>query len=344
MKERHHHKTFARTPFPLPVKGVLAVVPALVVVLAGCAQPGPPPDQDDDRFFEVAAPWWRVGDYWVVSLDRPAAESETSRPAPSTATYRLVNFWNDSATAHFWLGVSDRAQALDHALFDTNPFLGRIHHEILAPHEKGMHAGMYSFPMTDDKRWQAFILGGNWQLLAEETTVATPRGNEPGFLVHGSGDRLSTITFDYVPSAQWFTSLTIRDANGLETLRAHVSEYGHGASGAFYFLRGVDLYDEPAVDIGPGTREDPFTVADDFDSLAIYLKLTASGPTNVKVTDPAGTVRFERTLSPASTTTFEEKRELPAMRGTWRVATTVVSGTATEELLAVGIEENTRTI
>lgn len=319
-------------------QGFVAVHPRLLLAaallataLAGCTQPPAPPPPPPDEPYRAAAPWWQVGDAYTVRVER-AGQAPT--------TYRMVNFWNDTETQHFWLGVADRRQALDHALFDTNPFLGRVHHNILTPHEKGMHAAMYQFPLEDGKAWSGFFFGRNWAFRVGEARFATPLGQDRGFLVEGSATDGSghRIAYTYSPKLRWFHDLEERDASGATLLQARVVAFERGATGTYHFLRGRDFYKGPSLG---GTHDERFEVQEEVDALAFYVRARAQGPLEVQLLDPQGQVRERSTATGGEARLLEEVR--PVAMGSWRVryvATGAIEGT----VLATGLIEYARTI
>ncbi len=318
----------ARSPF-------LSFVLVASAALAGCA--GGPAGSGGSGGSTPAsttvpaaeAPWWTVGEWWDLDLSRAGAAAKS---------YRLVNMWNDSSSAHFWLGLRDRALAVDHALFDTNPFLGRIHWNILAPHEKGMHAVMYDFPLSEGDAWSGDLLEGSWEFRA------TADGARPGALrVSGRGSDGSSIAFDYDPGVRWFTSLEIRDARGASALKAIVRDHGTGEKGTFWFERGRDYYAGP--EIRSGTHEEPFTVDDDgLESLALTYKLRSSSPLELQVVDPSGTVRHREPVSPLGGNDVRRQTEIPdPVRGNWKIRF-VTTGAIDGEIVIAGLLETRKEV
>lgn len=305
------------------------------VALSGCtgptatpapvAPPAPPA-------FTLAAPWWDVGDAYTVRMERLGSPP---------ATWRMVNFWNDTATSHFWLGVSDRDQAIDMALFDTNPFLGRIHHHILTPHERGMHAAMYNFPLEDDKRWTGSFFDRNWSFHATKSVLDTPVGKDVGVRIEGETNERggARITYDYSPRVKWFTELQEHDAAGRVILSATLEGYEHGVPGTYLFLRGLDFYEGPQLS---GTREEPFTISEPVDSLAFYAQARAVGPVEIQLVDPSGALRHRQTAAPGSALTFLKEVQ-PVPMGEWKVRY-VSAGAIEGSVLATGFLETSRSV
>jgi catechol 2,3-dioxygenase-like lactoylglutathione lyase family enzyme len=280
------------------------------------------------------APWWDVGDAYTVRIERPEG---SPRYCPSnTGSWPMVTFLNDTQTAHFWLGVADRCQAMEHALFDTNPFMGRIHWEILTPHERGMHAAMYNFPLEDGKTWGGSFFDRNWSFRADAARLETPAGPDQGFRITGQsadGDG-HRIAYDYSPLLKWFTALEELDGDGQLVLRATVERYAQGVSGQYVFLRGRDFYQGPQLE---GARDEAFTVNEDVGSLAFYVRARAAGTLEVQLLDPSGTIRH-RALAPTGgeATTFEEVSPVP--QGQWKVRY-LTAGALEGTVLATGLIE-----
>lgn len=309
--------------------------PALLLVAAllaaGCATPGSDSEGEGPAATSpvVEAPWWPVGSWWEVQLE------QAGQPAQGA---RLVHFWNDSATSHFWLGVKDRKVALDHALHDTNPLLGRIHWGLLTPHEKGIHAqGMYTFPTEPGDSFGGLAFGRTWDITVEA-------GDEPGALhFRGRSTEGDTIAYDYDPALQWFSFVEVKDRNGAPVLVARVIDHGTtGESGPYYFLRGRDYYLGPA---GAGTHEESFEVkAEDIPhkSLAVEIKGRTSGPLRLDFLSPSGEIKHSETLPVGGQ--LHNVIEIPSpQQGKWTLRY-VGAGAFDGTIEAVGILEYTKTL
>lgn len=302
----------------------------LLVLLAGCqgspSQPGGS-DATEQAADEIVAPWWPVGSWWDLEITREGSPSQRAR---------VVHFWNDSASHHFWLGVADRAMAMDHALHDTNPLLGRIHWELLTPHEKGIHAhGMYTFPVAPGDMFGGLMFGREWSIAAEP-------GPRPGALTFkGQSTDGATILYDYDGATEWFTNIEIRNPAGTVAMRVEVNGHGLDAHGTYYFLRGRDYYRGPH---GNGTHDEPFEVEQEdpaLKSLAIELDGTVSGPLRLEFVAPNGEVKHTETLVTGSIDRILEIPNPPA--GEWTIKY-VGTGNFQGVINGIGIVEFARAI
>lgn len=285
---------------------------------AGGAAPGPETP--------IQAPWWNVGESWTVTFEREG------QPARTTT---LVNFANGSWDPdHFWLGVRERDEALRHVFFEDNPFLGRIHWILLAPHEKGMHAAMYKWPLQDGATWQTGRLLGTQDVVvrAQEREVGT-------FAIAGSNGNGVQLRYDYDPEVRWFRELSIVD-DGRTLLHATVTDHREsGASGTYHFLRGRDYLDS---DGGSTGQSEPFTVVDEgATSIAFLLDVQTRGPSSIEFVAPDGEVWHREALPTggASDRIVEVPKAPPA--GEWRLR---YVGTVEGSILVRGIIEYKATL
>lgn len=260
---------------------LLPLALALAFLLPGCFDgddgPGTDPGTQDATPAALEAPWWNVGESWTITFESAGRASRTTT---------LVNFANDTFgdPPHFWLGVSDRKEALDHVFYDSNPFLGRIHWELLAPHEKGMHAAMYEWPLEAGDRWTSPLLLGKEDVALE--AFAAENGRVP---IRGEARKDgATFSYDYDPRTRWFRDLVIQNADGSNHLKATVKEHKEGAKGTYWFLRGRDYLDSKGGTTGV---EEAFTVKDEgATSIAFLLDVTTTGPAALEFVDPKGEV------------------------------------------------------
>lgn len=304
---------------------------ALALLLAGCATPAeddPTPTREPPRR-EAQAPWWNLGERWTIAFELAGGD---------TKTVSLVNFANNTFgdPPHFWLGTSDRKDALHHVFFDDDPFLGRIHWEILAPHEKGMHSAMYTWPLYDGASWTSPILFGKDDLL-----VAAAGQQDGTFRIEGEARADGTrFEYDYDPSVRWFGEFTMTEPGGAVSLHARVTDHqDSGATGTYFFLRGRDYLD---TDGGTTGESETFTVKEEgATSVAFLLDVRTSGPAAIEFVDPTGRVMHRETipLGGASDRVVEVK-ETPKP-GSWSLR---YVGTVTGTIKVRGIIEYKATL
>ena len=309
------------------MRPVLVVV-ALVAAATGCAtQGGDERDEPDEMgALPVAAPWWNLGESWTIRFAQ-AGQGER--------TVTMVNFANNTFgdPPHFWLGVADRQEALDHVFFENNPFLGRIHHVLLAPHEKGMHSQMYEFPLEDGDSWTSPILFGH-----EDILVAATRQDDGTFLIEGEARADGTpFRYDYDPAVKWFRTLRIADGTKLEA--EVVGHQEAGARGTYHFLRGRDYLD---ADGGSTGEEETFEVRDEgATSIAFLLDVRTTGPATIEFIDPAGATAHRETLPLGGTADKVVEVNARPTPGTWKLR---YVGTVQGDILVRGIIEYKATL
>ncbi len=284
----------------------------------------PPPEKRLEQ-----APWWGVGEYWNTVFTFPDG---------STRAVKLVHFMNDSATEHFWLGVKDRNITMEHALYDTIPLLGRIHHYHMAPHEKGAHAVMYDFPIAEGKAWQTPLFGTTWNMVVTEASTGGWRVH--GTDVDGTG---KVIDYDYDPASRWFKALKIRNATAT-ILDAKITGHGFGETGTFTFLRGRDFYRGPET--RDATHEETFNVpADDpVDSLAFHANVATGGPLVIQLLGPDGNEVARHAITELTGGKLRSTIEIPDPAvGTYTVRYVTVTG-FTGHVFGIGLQETNATL
>lgn len=276
---------------PVPTSGGGGAAPGAVLEPAG---------------LRYDAPWWTIGERWTIRFETPEH---------GTRTTTLVTFANNTHKSdHFWLGTKDRAEALDHVFFDNNPFLGRIHHVMLAPHEDGQHAHMYDWPLEDGAAWSSPVLLGKADL-----AVRAQERDDGTFLITGEARADgASVTYDYDPELRWFRDIEIVDPDGTIHLKATVTQHQtEGAKGTFHFLRGRDYLDS---DGGVTGDEEAFTVEDEgATSWALLLDVTAGPGSRLEVVGPDGeTLHAENLLTGGTVDKIMEITEPPAP-GEWKL-------------------------
>lgn len=311
------------------MRALLVLVLLSSTLLAGCSGGGGgTTPAGDDAPQAVLAPWWDIGDSWTIEFEQVGHAARTTK---------LVNFANDTFgdPPHFWLGTASRQEALDHVFFDDNPFLGRIHWEILAPHEKGMHSAMYDWPLEDGHRWTSPILFGK-----EDLGVEATRRADGTFLVQGTAQADgSEFEYDYDPSTEWFRSLTITEPDGRVGLRATVKDHGAGEHGAYYFLRGRDYLDSKGGTTG---QEETFQVKDEgATSIAFLLDVQAGPLSRIEFVDPSGNTFHQEILPTGGTSDKVVEVSKTPPPGAWKLR---YVGSVSGQILVRGILEYKATI
>lgn len=299
--------------------------------LTGCFGDGARDEGDEapESSASLQAPWWSIGESWTIEFE------QAGRPARTTT---LVNYANNTFgdLPHFWLGVTDRQEALDHVFFENNPFLGRIHWEILAPHEKGMHSAMYGWPMEDGSTWTSPILFGHEDIFAQATHRADGTfGVEADARADGA-----QLLYDYDPGVKWFRDLEIKDDSGATQLRARVVEHQDaGARGTYYFLRGRDYLD---ADGGTTGQSETFEVKEEgATSIAFLLNVQTVGPSSIEFVDPSGAVQHRESLALGGTVDKVVEVKKHPTPGTWTLR---YVGSVTGEILVRGVIEYKATL
>jgi len=220
---------------------LLAVALLLAVPLVGCATDEAPGGSDDGTGEEdpapATAPRWNLGDAWTFSID--------THGFPETTTTMMV--YNETADL-YRIGSTDEETALQHAVFEVNPQLGRLQKGNLAVFEKGQPRSMYDFPIEDGKTWQTsvFVRQHEGQLDAEATyseAIETPMGTFEGYEITASNDAGFQLTYDYVPEVKWFTKLVVEDADGTQLHDLRLTDHQEETSGTGYFVRPDKLHE-----------------------------------------------------------------------------------------------------
>lgn len=309
---------------------------ALLLVLAfvgssGCfgGQDGAPADNGDAGEAALQAPWWTVGESWTIEFE------QGGKPA---RTVKMVNFANDTFgdPEHFWLGVADRDDALDHVFFDNNPFLGRIHWQILAPHEKGMHSAMYVWPLEDGEGWTSPILFGH-----KDLSVLAARRDDGTYQIEGEArEDGARFAYDYDPATRWFRELSITDEAGAVELRARVVDHADaGERGTYHFLRGRDYLD---ADGGTTGEEETFMVEEEgATSIAFLLNVRTTSLASIEFVDPAGRTIHRETLPIGGTSDRVVEIKSQPTPGEWKLR---YVGSVTGTVLVRGVIEYKATI
>ncbi len=299
---------------------------------------------------------WTQGEYWTYSLKLDG----TPKPDTTLVYYDDADFSSSGRAEHYMVGTPTRAEALEHALFSTNPMIGRIHRSLYSPHESGEHADMFNFPLCAGNTWQTTFYGTNFAMRAEQADVAIPGGTDAlGFRIIGTGSDGSTLENTYSPDMKWFTHLKLDRADGLK-LEMELKQHDLGKSGTFYFLRAQDdeIIDVATVDATQGMavpREDGGSGP--YDKVALHLeaqRTAGTGKIEVHVKDPAGQtvacVGTSATGAVPDLTTCPSgplSIEVPYQAGSWSVTVTkpILPGTSVAgEVRIVSVYDRSGTV
>lgn len=237
---------------------------------------------------DSAADPWTQGDWWTYRLAIDGQAHETT-----LVYYDDADVDSGGRAQHYLVGTSSPEEALDHALFSVNPMLGRIHRALYSPHESGLHADMFNFPLCEGAAWTTEFYGTTFDLVARPSIVELPRGRtDPlGFSINGASGDGSSLRHTYSPAAKWFTLLELDRADGL-SVRMELLDFGSGRTGTYHFLRAqkdevLDLgaVADPAVVGRTDGGEGPYT------TIGVWIdaqRSAGSGRIEVHLRNPAG--------------------------------------------------------
>lgn len=318
----------------------LAVV-LLSATLAGCA--GPAPDGDggsdaDPRAMEL--PVWELGEWWRFRLDVPGFETQTVR---ITYAWDKDDYMDTRGWKHMMLG-GPRDHAVFHAIFDINPFLGRIHSDVLSPHEDGLHSTIFDFPLEPP--------GETWEEAPEQVffgkqrsfestfseSVPSPDGPTEGYEIVATADDGSTVTYNYVPEVKWFTEMHVTDGDGDPVVDIQVLDHGFDSKDKAYFVRprvlktidrdvSTGLDQQETFRVNSPSDYEGGDVYGRFEYLAVGVRVRPQGDVgrvDLSISDPDGTERWSGTVQSDQGTTEEVVRIDTAsgdavMTGEWTV-------------------------
>jgi len=343
----------------------------LAVALAGCSDggggdvpPTTPPTPDEEAIEDFEDPMhfcaqsrdpdrqhapdlegrpWAIGQYWGFSLKVDDGEADSTR---------LVYYGDQDRGQHYMVGTTSREKALEHAVFSTNPMLGRIHRALYSPHESGDHADMFHFPLCDGSTWETTFYGERFVLQAEAADVEVPGlGVRPGFVVRGASQAGSTLVHTYSLDAQWFTTIDLDQADG-GTVDMRLEAMGGGYAGPAYFLRGQN---DEVVDLGGpvlGINETTISREDGtegpYNAVALYLGLrraSGTGHATVGLAAPNGTVMLSAEVGDvAGQEAVELLVEVPFSAGDWTLTRTTLPPNAAPGLPTIQVEGTLRVV
>lgn len=240
---------------------------------------------------DVPAKPWVQGDWW--SYDVRADD----RSFASTLVY-----YDDADVAggiaqHYLVGAASQQEAFDHALFSVNPMLGRIHRALYSPHESGLHADMFAFPLCEGSTWTTGFYDTTFEMTAHRATVPLPGGavDALGFRIDGESMDGSTLTLHYSPVANWFTTLDLQRADGVQ-VSMDLTGSGSGRQGTYYFLRAQQ---DEVLDVAKVGSNGAVVGRTDggegpYQSIGVWMDVqrsAGSGKVEVHLRDPTGLSR-----------------------------------------------------
>ncbi len=286
-----------------------ALLLVLVMGLAGCSGGSGSGDDGDatpttprpDVEISAPLPDWQIGQGWTYVVDVPGQRTQT-----------FTMMVADQRDGLWVVGSDDRTQALHHAVYSTNPVLGRIGTETLSPFQDGEPVSMYRFPLTDGKQWSAAFFGESMAFRSDfvgdillQPSLGLGTFAE-GFRVSASGPSGTTVLYDYVEPARWFTSFEVRDTNGSRVIRLDLVDIAEAYTSPYHFFRGEDLLVATRVSEAgaPVVEEMTVPLAERFtDGMAIGVSYvgrqsTVPATANITVTGPPdGQVYFQREIT-----------------------------------------------
>lgn len=291
-------------------------------------------------------PTWNLGQSWTYQVEVPG------KP---TRTFKMI-VAEDRREDRLWVvATNDREQAVHHAIYSTNPMLGRIGKDTLAPFQSGAPVKMFQFPLTDGKSWQALFFDETMAFDVEyagdiDASAINSARNLPkrvdGFRITATGPSGAEVRYDYVEAVEWFTSFEIVDKNGDREIKLTLSDFESGYKGSYYFYRGAkdseSLMQAIKHEGAPSTVTYDANIPDGFKDFVgvgiLYVgKSSIPGPSvTFTLRDPGGATKWEQTVSGARE--VHVLKDVPGTAGKWSVATTQ-QGTFDAELRVFGISK-----
>lgn len=338
-------------------KVLVVAVLTVTMGLAGCAgtspeeptENGPGGDEDLDPPVEATTPRWNLGDEWTYEIQQPGF--------PTTTTSLIV--YNQTANL-YRLGVTDQKQSFIHALFDVNPFLGRIQKGNIGVFEDGKPRAMYNFPLTDGKTWttEIFVSQHGGQLEAEASyndAIETGIGQLPGYQIEATNADGFTVSYDYVPQLKWLSHLEVTLPNGTRVVEMSLEDFQANSTGTGYFVRGRGLGDFSYTpsDCSPTGCTDTVLVDGTeskrggkggmpFDLVAYNVQVFIEDPNNdkaqIQLQDGNDSTIYERTItqSQESEFSFNVVHQEGFAPGEWQIDVTLTGNAEAEVRLAGG--------
>lgn len=343
------------------MRAALLVFLLLVAPAAGCTK-GPPPGGSPSLTVPTAGattpslgvsaalPAWNLGQGWTYAVEVPG------KP---TRTFKMIVAESRPDDNLWVVATNDRDQAVHHAIYSTNPMLGRIGKTTLAPLQSGAAVKMYQFPLTDGKTWTGEFFGEVMSFQAEyagdiDASAINPERNLParldGFRITATGPSGVKVRYDYVEAVAWFTAFEILARDGSRVMRLGLTDLETSYRGEYFFYRGAPDSDSLVREVNhtdpvstPTTYE--LNVADAFTDL-VGLGLVYRGrsgsvgslPPNATLVlrDPAGAEVWRQNLDGAQE--IHVLHDVAGSAGRWTVETTI-RGNVDLEIRGFGISK-----
>lgn len=283
-------------------------------------------------------PRWRIGQSWTYAVEIPGLP---------TTNFKMVVA--EDAEELWIVGAEDREQALHHAMYGTNPVLGRIGKDTLSPFQAGETVSMFDFPLVDRKQWTATFFDEtmNFEAHYDDAIATVADVFLPGFHVTATGESGTRVVYNFVPAAEWFTDFQYVDAEGVKQIHLSLQEFGANYVGEYHFLRGHDRAEADFTESAVGPNAVSFQVEEGFDGIGVGIIAEGVGSNegivNVTVRNPsnAAVVTTEYILPPGDLETLLD--EVDSAAGNWTIEALIV-GDATVEVRVVGLHEHAGTL
>lgn len=278
-------------------------------------------------------PNWVPGQSWTYAVEIPGI--------PTTRFKMMVAEDQDE----LWIVATDnRTKALHHALYSTNPVLGRITKVALSPFQSGEPVEMFRFPLSDQAVWTSAFFGESmdFEAVYDDAVATLPDVFLPGYQITAKGDSGARVLYNYVEAVQWFSDFQYFDAAGTKQIHLSLQQFGETYRGDFHFLRGGDNFLRSFTASTDVSNPPTFNVTEDDGLDAIGVGLIAQGQgdqqalVNVTLKDPEGTVRLSRQYLLPKDQLETGMQETATANGEWAVEV-IILGTATVEVRVAGL-------
>lgn len=250
------------------------------LTLAGCLD-GPSVDSDgygSTSEDELLLPVWSVGDQWLYSFSTPQFGEDSAR---------LVVAESDDEGGLYRLGISNVEGAQRHAVFNHNPFLGRVTQDGLSVFEEGEAQPVFNFPWVVGDTWTFTLLGQQWSA----TTESIYDGVVDIEATSSDGHRLE---YSFSGRAGFLDSFVWMDDNGNEQLRMQLTQVKTGYEGDVHFYRARDLldstYESNDNDVYDSFLDNGHPDGTNWDVLVWYIDVTVAdgGSGSITMNDHTG--------------------------------------------------------